>query len=206
MIRRRLRNLPVSPQFAVLSVAGIRPRAGDLGEQSFSDVAGQGSITYVASPHQQSPRDVKTAASGTPSVSRATLHQCASLPSWRALSPPIVVTNRTECHGDMLARLDIAMMDDVALARRQLRAHGARQRYGMPSKTLSAIAGAVGPPPRMRSISRRPSGMVTAQDPIAASLRTACRSALFRPTRASMCSARYAASRATPENRPDPQV
>ncbi len=44
-------------------------------------------------------------------------------------------------------------------------------------------------------------------DPIAASLRAACeRSARVKPTRASMCSARYSASRATPENRPEPQV
>lgn len=44
-----------------------------------------------------------------------------------------------------------------------------------------------------------------AYDPIAASLSTACLPGAV-PSRASICSARYSASRATPEKRPDPQV
>ncbi len=44
------------------------------------------------------------------------------------------------------------------------------------------------------------------QEPIAASLRAPCRSTGARPTRALMCSAKYSASRATPEKRPEPQV
>ena len=44
-------------------------------------------------------------------------------------------------------------------------------------------------------------------DPIAASLTVAGRlSVPAKPIRALMCSARYSASRATPENRPEPQV